>query len=65
MGLEHAQLLAEDIKANLTGNYDKETRLFATQAELLLDLIEEIRGLLDDLDKLNLTDRAYNHVHGC
>ncbi len=58
MGLGYAQLLVDDIKVNLIGNYDKETGLVATQAELLLDLTEEIRGLRDDLDKLNLTSRG-------
>ena len=45
MALEHAQPLVRDITANLIGNYDKESRLVATQAEGLIDLIEEMRGL--------------------
>ncbi len=57
MGLEHARLILDDIKANLIGNYDKETRLVATQAELILDLIEEIRALRDDLDRFSLGNR--------
>ncbi len=51
MSLEHAQQLVDDLLSNLIGNYDEERRHEATQAQLLLDLIEEVRGLRNDLKK--------------
>ncbi len=51
MGLEHAQQLVDDLMQNLIGNYDEARRREATQAQLLVDLMEEVRSLRDALKK--------------
>ncbi len=45
MGLEHAQQLVDDLVSNLIGNYDKERRQEAAQAQLMiLDLLKRYAG---------------------
>ncbi|MGZ4936689.1 MAG: hypothetical protein ACXV4C_09110 [Halobacteriota archaeon] len=60
MGLEHAHEIMNGREISILRRSDRssETRLAMLQAELVFDLIEEIRWLRNDLNNLNQNKMA-------